>query len=70
MFSICSMDRDDLKTKTAKLGTDAVSIRLSKLPKWAQFEFEKKERHVKELEYKLEQAEKANERSKSVIHIA
>jgi len=39
----------------------AVSSRLSKLPKWAQFEFEKKERQVKELEYKLEQSEKANE---------
>ena len=35
--------------------------RLLKLPKWAQKEFEKKDREIKELEYKLEQAEKANE---------
>ena len=55
------MEHEDLNNQeTAQLGIDAFSSRLSKLPKWAQFEFEKKERQVKELEYKLEQAEKAN----------
>ena len=55
------MEKTLNQEQTAQLGIGAFSSRLSKLPKWAQFEFEKKERQVKELEYKLEQAEKANE---------
>ena len=38
-----------------------VSTRLLKQPKWVQHEFNKKERQLEELKYKLAQAEKANE---------
>jgi len=55
------MKKNNKETQVEQCTANIVNGRLSKLPKWAQFEFEKKERQLKELEFKLVQAEKANE---------